>query len=622
MTKTASFLFNFVHNLLTLKLEVGILSIFFDILKAIPYILFFGIFIFLVLLFVKDKYQSQHAILRTHPILGRMRYIFEMIGPEMRQYWFANDKDGKPIDRDTQETIAKAGKYANTVMGFGSKKDFSKTDFYLTNSLFPLNKDELSVNNKRLTETYTYQIIDETLTNRKEKRNQIQIKPWHLADQDIVTLGAKRKNPFHVKGLIGVSAMSYGALSASAVKALSQGVAISGGSYMNTGEGGISPYHLSKVYEVVNKDISLIDKLSEKLVQYIIKNPNCSNFDIEDRFGKGVMSHIKTLIEQGVVEEKSADLIFQIGSGLFGARRDGKYHEETLIKNASKKEVKAVEIKLAQGAKVRGGKLPKEKISSEIAKIRGIEMGKDVESPNRFPLFNDIESLFEMVTHWQDIIEKPIGIKVVAGDHNSFEELASYMAETGKMPDFISIDGAEGGTGATYQEMADSLGLPINSGLLILDQTLRKYGIRDEIKIIASGMLATANKMAIALSLGADLIYVARAAMNTVGCINAHKCHTNLCPVGVTSHLPHLEAGVAVDEKRFRTANYFTTMREGLFMLGASCGLDSPTKFRKEHIVLREENNDVKKLDDIVEQLNSHIGNVEKFEDKKAEKIS
>lgn len=622
MMKTLSFFFNFGHNLLTLNLEVGILSIFFDILKAIPYILFFGIFIFLVLLFVKDKFQTQHAILRTHPILGRMRYIFEMIGPEMRQYWFANDKDGKPIDRDTQEAIAKAGKYANTVMGFGSKKDFSKTDFYLTNSLFPLNKDELSVNNKRLTETYTYQILDETLTNRKEKRNQIQIKAWHLADKDIVTLGAKRKNPFHVKGLIGVSAMSYGALSASAVKALSQGVAISGGSYMNTGEGGISPYHLSKVYEVVNRDISLMDKLSEKLVQYIIKNPNCSNFDIEDHFGKGVMSHIRTLIEQGVVEEKSADLIFQIGSGLFGARRDGKYHEETLIKNASQKEVKAVEIKLAQGAKVRGGKLPKEKISPEIAKIRGVEMGKDVESPNRFPLFNDIESLFEMVTHWQDIIEKPIGIKVVAGDHNSFEELASYMAETGKMPDFISIDGAEGGTGATYQEMADSLGLPINSGLLILDQTLRKYGIRDEIKIIASGMLATANKMAIALSLGADLIYVARAAMNTVGCINAHKCHTNLCPVGVTSHLPHLEAGVAVDEKRFRTANYFTTMREGLFMLGASCGLDSPTKFRKEHIVLREENNDVKKLDDIVEQLNSHIGNVEKFEDKKAEKIS
>src|SRR5690625_5058658 len=167
---------------------------------------------------------------------------------------------------------------------------------------------------------------------------------------------------------------------------------------------------------------------------------------------------------------------------------------------------------------------------------------------------------------------------------------------SGTHQDFISIDCAEGGTVATYQEMADRLGLPIYSGLHILDNTLRKYGVRDQVKIIASGMLATADKMAIALSLGADLIYIARAAMNTVGCINAGKCNTNLCPVGVTSHLPHLEAGIVVEEKRFRTANYLRTMREGLFMLGGSCGIDSPTKFDHRHITLREANNDVKKL--------------------------
>src|SRR5699024_5924325 len=147
IARTTPFFYNFNFNLLLLNLGVGILSIIIDILKAIPYILFFLVLVFLVLLFVKDKYLSQHAILRTYPMLSRMPYIFEMIGPEMRQYWFLNDKEDKPIDRDTQETIAKAGKYANTVMGFGSKKDFSKTDFYLTNSLFPLNKDELSVNN-------------------------------------------------------------------------------------------------------------------------------------------------------------------------------------------------------------------------------------------------------------------------------------------------------------------------------------------------------------------------------------------------------------------------------------------------------------------------------------------
>jgi len=582
--------------------EVVKLDIFMSMFKILPLILFYGFIIILVYLFIKDKYQNQHSILKTHPVLGRLRYIFEMIGPEFRQYWFLNDKEGKPVDRDTQETIAKAGKYANTVIGFGSKKDFAQTGFYLTNSLFPLNVDELEVENEPLINSYTYEILNESLTSRKERRNRVKLKPWYLTDEHKITIGTKRKKPFHVKGLIGVSAMSYGALSKSAVKALAQGVAISGGSFMNTGEGGISPYHLSKIYTVIDLNQELVDRLSEKIVDFLLDNPNSSNFDLEERFGKGVMFHVNKLVEQGVLEEKSADLIFQIGSGLFGARKDGKYCEETFLKNALRPEVKAIEIKMAQGAKVRGGKLPKEKITPEIARIRGIEMGKDVESPNRFPLFNDLDGLFHWITHWQEITGKPVGIKVVAGDNNSFESFARHMKKTGQGPDFIAIDGAEGGTGATYQEMADSLGLPIYSGIHILNNTLRKYGVRDQVKIFASGMLATADKMAVALALGADLIYVARAAMNTVGCINAAKCHTNLCPVGITSHLPHLEAGVVVQEKRFRTANYLRTMREGLFMLGASCGIASPTKFHTEHIAIRETNNDVNKIQTFVQK--------------------
>jgi glutamate synthase domain-containing protein 2 len=572
------------------------LSVILSFLKVLPFILFYGLILLLIYLYLKDKYQNQHSILKTHPLLGRLRYIFEMIGPEFRQYWFLNDKEGRPIDRDTQETIAKAGKYANTVIGFGSKKDFSKTDFYLTNSMFPLNVEELQIDNSSLINTYTYQIINESLTSRKEKRNQKTIRPWHLTNDNGIIIGKNRVNPFKVKGLIGISAMSYGALSKSAVKALSQGVAISGGSFMNTGEGGISPYHLSKVYNVIEGSPTPIDRYSKKVYLFIKEYPHASNFELERRFGEPVKSTIQDLLSQGVLEERGADLIFQVGSGLFGARKDGKYCEDTFLINALRPEVKAIEIKLAQGAKVRGGKLPKEKITPEIAEIRGVEMGKDVESPNRFPLFSDMEGLFKLITHWQDITGKPVGIKVVAGDNHSFDELAFHIKETGDSPDFISIDGAEGGTGATYQEMADGLGLPIYSGILILDQTLRRYGVRDNVKIIASGMLATANKMATALSLGADLIYVARAAMNTVGCINAGKCHTNLCPVGITSHLPHLEAGLAVEEKRFRTANYLTTMREGLFMLGASCGLDTPTKFNLEHITLRKSDNDVKKF--------------------------
>lgn len=574
------------------------LTILMEIFKYLPLVIFYGLIILFIYLFIKDKYQKQHAILKTHPILGRLRYIFEMVGPEFRQYWFLNDKEGRPVDRDTAETIAKAGKYANTVIGFGSKKDFSKTDFYLTNSMFPLNVDELKADNESLIQSYTYEIINESLTKRKEKRNPVKLKPWKLTDENAIVIGPEREQPFRIKGPIGISAMSYGALSKSAVKALAQGVAISGGSFMNTGEGGISRYHLSRVYEVADTSQELMDRLSEKIVQFVSEYPNSSNFDLEDRFGKGVTFHIDTLVKQGVLKEKHADLIFQISSGLFGARKDGKYDEETFLENALRPEVKAIELKLAQGAKVRGGKLPKEKITEEIAQIRGVEMGKDVESPNRFPLFNDIEGLFQLVTHWQKITGKPVGIKVVAGDNHSFEELARYMQETGLHPDFIAIDGAEGGTGATFQEMADRLGLPIFSGIHILDQTLKKYGVRDRVKIFASGMLATADKMAIALSLGADLIYVARAAMNTVGCINAAKCHTNLCPVGITSHLPHLEAGLVVEEKRFRTANYLRTMREGLFMLGASCGIDSPTKFNRRHIAIREANNDVHKIED------------------------
>ena len=600
------------------------LSIFISTFQTVPLLIFYAVIIFIVVLYLKDKLQHQHSILKTHPILGRLRYVFEMIGPEMRQYWFMNDKEGKPVDRDTAEAIAKAGKYANTVVGFGSKKDFSLTSFYLSNSMFPLNTNELSVDNDELIKTYTYKILNESLTNRKEKRLATEVKPWYLKGDNIQVIGKDRRHPFKVKGLIGVSAMSYGALSKSAVKALTQGVAISGGSFMNSGEGGLSPYHLSRIYEV-NPDRPeepLVDRLSERVVQYVTDNPNCSNFELEEHFGKSVMHHADLLVEQKVLFQKTADVIFQISSGLFGARKDGDYCEETFLSNALRPEVKAIELKLAQGAKVRGGKLPKEKITPEIARIRGIDMGKDIESPNRFPLFNDMDGLFHWLTHWQEITGKPVGIKVVAGDESSFEELAKYMKDTGKHPDFIAIDGAEGGTGATYQEMADGLGLPIFSGVHILHNTLLRHGVRDNVKIFASGMLATADKMAIALSLGADFIYVARAAMNTVGCINAAKCHTNLCPVGITSHLPHLEKGLVVEEKRFRTANYLRTMREGLFMLGASCGIDSPTKFTHQHIVLRESNNNVRKMQSFyVEKPPTDITTLDNSKEKKEKEI-
>src|SRR5690606_20186233 len=275
-------------------LEVMKLSILMDTFKYLPLVAFYGLIILFIYLFIQDKYQKQHAILKTHPILGRLRYIFEMVGPEFRQYWFLNDKEGRPIDRDTAETIAKAGKYANTVIGFGSKRDFSKTGFYLTNSMFPLNVDELKADNEPLIQSYTYKIISETITKRKEKRNPVQLKPWYLTDDEAIVIGPEREKPFVVKGLIGISARSYGALSKRAGKALAHVVALSGGSFMQAGEVGIYHFHVSGVYEVAEPNEELMDRLREEIVHFITQYPNISNFDLEERFGKGVMFHVDT----------------------------------------------------------------------------------------------------------------------------------------------------------------------------------------------------------------------------------------------------------------------------------------------------------------------------------------
>lgn len=545
-----------------------------------------GIILFILFLYIwirrSDTSQTQHAILRTHPILGRIRYFLEMVGPEFRQYWFLNDKESRPVDRVTQETIAKAGKYASTVIGFGSRRDFSKGGFFLANHAFPKNKEEMRVDNTNTLHTYLYHIHEETLFQRKETRKQGTVQPYYLHQDDVIIFGPTCKNPFVYQGFIGISAMSYGALSASAVKAMAQGVALSGGAYMNTGEGGISPHHLSKMY-LVQGDSP--DSENQYLFSTIKEEGPLSNFEIVERFGEDSYQLVKQWVTEGYVIELETPLIFQLGSGLFGARKNGDYDEETFFANARRPEVKMIEIKLAQGAKVRGGKLPKEKITDEIAAIRGVEKGKDVESPNRNPLFKNYEELLHLINHWREEIGKPIGIKIVCGNKENMDEMVSAFCKNNIFPDFITIDGGEGGTGATYQEMADTLGLPLFNGLPLLHHSLVERGVRDKVKIIASGMLATADKMAIALSLGADCINVARAAMNSVGCINAMKCDTNRCPVGVTSHLPNLEKGVVVQEKRYRVANYLCTMRQGVFALASSCGLESPIEFSSEHIV-------------------------------------
>ena len=218
-----------------------------------------------------------------------------------------------------------------------------------------------------------------------------------------------------------------------------------------------------------------------------------------------------------------------------------------------------------------------------------MEPWKNIDSPNRFRQFSNAEELVDLIEKMKNIGGKPIGVKLVMGDENTPNELMEYMTKTGKGPNFITVDGGEGGSGATYQEMADSMGLPIKSGIVILDNALRKHGLRDRVKIFCSGKLITPDKVTIALGLGADCVNIARGMMISVGCIQAQKCHTNECPVGVATTDEKLQNALVVEEKKFRVMNYIITLRTGLNSLSAAAGITSPTQFSREHIIYKDQ---------------------------------
>lgn len=495
---------------------------------ALLLVMFLGPPVVLGVLYLIDRRQSQHAVLRNFPILGRLRYLFEHVGPEFRQYLFDGDLEGKPFSRDGYQNIVFAGKYKQTLISFGSKRDFDEPGWYVRNALLPTLMDEMGVETEPRIPTRHYVVEDEGLFGRDEVQTESSLAPWLLSDEFAPTLGGDLSSPWKLRGLIGMSGMSYGSLGRNAIRAFSEGLAMAGGSWLNTGEGGLSEHHL---------------------------------------VGGG-------------------DVVFQIGPGMFGVRTEtGEWSWDAFERQAATEQVRAFELKFHQGAKIRGGHVEAAKVTPEIAALRGVPAWQSIDSPNRFAMFRSIDEVLDHVADMRQRGGKPVGIKVVVGGAGALDPLAAAIARRGDGPDWITVDGGEGGSGATYQEMADSMGLPVRSGIVEADDALRRHGVRDRVRIIASGKLSSADRIALALAFGADAVAIARGLMISVGCIQAQRCHSNTCPVGVATTDESLMKALVVEEKQWRVLNYVVTLRAGLTSLSAAAGLRSPTQLDRRHAV-------------------------------------
>ncbi|TDF98758.1 FMN-binding glutamate synthase family protein [Paenibacillus piri] len=505
------------------------------VIVTLPLIVFFG---YMYALSKKPK----HSIIRSHPFLGWVRYLLEKLGPEFRQYWFDHDTEGKPFSRADFIGIVYAAKYRTDLISFGGRRDYEKPGFYLSNAMFPKLTSELRVDNEALIPGKKYVITDEGLFTRKEAFVEEQVKPWLLHDEDVIVVGENRKYPWRLKGMFGASATSYGAVGEHYIQSTGSGAFMAGGSWINTGEGGVANVHLFS----------------------------------------------------------GADIVSQIGPGLFGFRDEtGRFSIEEYKRKAGVPAIKAFELKLHQGAKIRGGHLEGAKVTEKVAAARLVPVGKTVNSPNRFEFLTNPAETLRFISTLQEEGGKPVGVKIVVGDPKRLEPFFQSMVELNIYPDFITVDGSEGGSGATFKAMADGMGLPLFAALLILDDTARKFGVRSRFQIFASGKLITPDKAAIALALGADCVNSARGFMMANGCIMAMQCHTGKCPTGITTTDSKYQEALAPEEKQWRVMNYIIQMREGLFSLAAACGLESPRELNREHVVFTNENGQSVRIADL-----------------------
>lgn len=473
----------------------------------------------ILLLALYDRLQKRHAVIRNYPIIGHLRYFFESIRPEIRQYFFESDTDGKPFNRRQRSIVYQRAKNEKQTVAFGMQADPTAPGYeWVAHSIYPAVVDEKS------------------------------LRVWIGNDQC--------RQPYHAS-IFNIAAMSYGALSKTAITSLNEG-ALLGGFAHNTGEGGISDYHL-----------------------------------------------------------KGGDLIWQIGTGYFGCRDDeGRFNATAFKKNAARPQVKMIELKISQGAKPgHGGILPGTKNTEEIAAIRNVKPGITVHSPARHREFDDAFGLLRFIQLLRDLSEgKPVGFKLCIGDKQEFIEICEAIAITGIIPDFISVDGAEGGTGAAPLEFTDNLGMPLFEALAFVKATLNKYHFSNDIKILAAGKIITGFDILKALSLGASACYSARGMMLALGCIQALQCDSGKCPVGVATQDPRLYKGIDPADKRVRVANFHRSTIIATKEIMEACGFKNLQSISAGKFFRRINEQETKNFNQIYfDQVNKSLhGNIHK----------
>ena len=467
-----------------------------------------------IVMYIVDVTQTTHAIRRNFPVVGRFRYRFEHLGEFFRQYFFALDREEMPFNRAQRSWAYRSAKGEDSMVAFGSTLDLNPAGTRIfVNCAYP------------------------TL-----ERDAVATAP--------MVIGPHADKPFEAKSIFNVSAMSYGAISKPAVLALSNGSRMAG-NWLNTGEGGVSPWHL----------------------------------------------------------EGGADIVFQIGTAKYGVRDDdGHIDDDKLRDIAGHEQIKMIELKLSQGAKPgKGGILPGAKVTEEIAGIRHIPAGEDSISPNRHPEIDSAEDLLDMINHIRDVSGRPTGFKSVIGAYGWLDELFELIRERGieSAPDFITVDSGDGGTGAAPMSLIDNVGLPIKESLPLVVDKLNRYGLRERVKVIASGKLINPAGAAWALCVGADFINSARGFMFALGCIQALQCNKNTCPTGITTHDKKLQRGLVPEDKAERVRRYSETMRKEIGVIAHSCGVPEPRRLRRFHCRIVQDDGRSIPLDEVYPDVES-----------------